>query len=720
MFRLLLLLLLTVITYSTFPSEANLCGDCHQEQLHQWLASDHSNAMAVASESTVLGDFKDTTFYHFNQKATFYKEGKKFIVEFQEDKTEPRVYEVSYVFGHFPLQEYLIKTEQGKMQVFPFAWDSRDKSNGGQRWYPIYPNEEVARQDRLHWLQPLQNWNGMCADCHSSGLKRNYDREKDTFNTVWNEINVSCQSCHGHVDDNHYAGNRSSHTALAECEQQDIGNWLLGKDKKIATWEGPKRDNSFMERCFACHSLRTPLTDGITPSEPFLSQFKPALLTTPQYHVDGQIQDEVYVYGSFLQSKMFKAGVNCNDCHNPHTLKVKVEGNGLCLQCHKASEYDEVKHHHHEPDSQGSQCVNCHMSTNTYMGVDKRRDHSFNVPVPHLTKKFGTPNACNSCHDDKGPQWAQANIENWHGSSAPSHPAKMQYMLLLSGGTLTLNSHLSLTKNKALPDIKRATVVSLLPASVQTLTYKYAKMLTNDESPLVRLAFADISFLVDKHRRIQLLKTLLADEYKAIRVTAAEQLIASGELALISPNVLDELYEASRQNLWRGEGNLNASLIQANQGNFEKAKDFLEAGISRDPFFEPNYINLAYLYRSLGNSALEAVALAKGLNANQHSPLMHYAEGMRLIRSEDLNTAITHLSIANDIEPSNSNYLYILSLALDKAGKTKRAIELLKAQSPSMGGRYELLQLGLALSHKMGLNVEYTYFRKELEKNQHP
>lgn len=309
MFRLLLLLLHIGITYSTFASEANLCGDCHQEQLYQWLASDHSNAMAAASESTVLGDFNDTTFYHFNQKATFYKKGKKFFIEFQEDKTEPRVYEVSYVFGHFPLQEYLIKTERGKMQVFPFAWDSRDKSNGGQKWYPKYPDEEISRQDRLHWLQPLQNWNRMCAGCHSSGLKRNYDNEKDTFNTVWNEINVSCQSCHGHVDDNHYAGNRSSHSVLSESEQQDIGNWLLGKDKKIATWEGPKRDNSFMERCFACHSLRTPLTDGITPSEPFLSQFKPALLTTPQYHVDGQIQDEVYVYGSFLQSKMFEAGV---------------------------------------------------------------------------------------------------------------------------------------------------------------------------------------------------------------------------------------------------------------------------------------------------------------------------------------------------------------------------------------------------------------------------
>ncbi|MDG6099903.1 hypothetical protein EXU34_20800 [Alteromonas sp. ZYF713] len=719
MLRLLLLLVFIGTTLSALANEAKQCGACHEEQLSQWLESDHSKAMAAATDSSVLGDFSNVTFEHFNQKATFYKQDKKFFIKFQEDK-KTTTYEISYVFGHFPLQEYLIKTAEGKMQVFPFAWDSRDKLSGGQKWYPIYPDEEVSRQDRLHWLQPLQNWNGMCADCHSSGLKRNYDSEKGSFNTVWNEINVSCQSCHDRLDDNHYSSSGSSHSALSESEQKNMGNWLLGEGKKIASWQGSERDNSFMDRCFACHSLRTPLNDGISTAEPFLSQFKPALLTTPQYHVDGQIQDEVYVYGSFLQSKMFEAGVNCNDCHNPHTAKVKIEGNGLCLQCHKASEYNDKNHHRHEPNTQGSQCVNCHMPTNTYMGVDERRDHSFHIPAPHLTDKFGTPNACNGCHEDKSSHWAQDKIKEWHGPPPPSHPAEMQYMLLLSGERLTLNSHFALAKNTALPDIKRATVVSLLPATVQSLAYKYAKMLANDGSPLVRLALTDISFLVEKRRRTELLKPLLADKYKAIRVTAAEQLIASGEISLISTKVLGELYEASQQALWRGEGNLNASLLQANQGNYDKAKAFLEAGIARDPFFEPNYINLANLYRSSGENALEALTLKKGLDANQSSSLMHYAEGMRLIRSKDVNNAIAHFTTAYDIEPGNSNYLYILSLALDKADKTKRAIELLKTQNPNIEGRYELLQLGLNFSQKLGLSADYAFFRKELERIQRP
>ena len=717
MFPRLLLLILTSIVFNAFASEAEQCGSCHQKQLSDWLTSDHSKAMDVASEATVKGDFDNAVFEHFNQKATFFKRDGKFFIRFEENEQTTN-YEVSYVFGHYPLQEYLIKTERGKMQVFPFAWDSREESNGGQKWYPIYPDEEISQQDRLHWLQPLQNWNGMCADCHSSGLQRNYDSERDSFETVWNEVNVSCQSCHGNLDEGHYGKKETPHSALTKNEQKNIGNWLLGEGEKIASWNGPKRDNSFMDSCFACHSLRAPLTDGITPSKPFLSQFKPALLTTPQYHVDGQIQDEVYVYGSFLQSKMYEAGVNCNDCHNPHTAKVKVEGNGLCLQCHKASEFDVVKHHRHEPDTEGSQCISCHMPTNTYMGVDKRRDHSFHIPAPSVSEKFDTPNACNSCHEDKSTKWAKDNLVKWHGAPASPHPAQMQYMLLLSGERLTPNRHLALAKNTSLPAIKRATVVSLLPNTLQALPYNYAKVLASDNSPLVRLAFADVSFLVDKNKRHQLLKPLLNDQFKAIRIASAEQLIALGEVSLISTNVLSEMSEASEQALWRGEGNLNASLVYANTGNFDKAKELLQAGISKDPFFEPNYINLANLYRSLGKEHVEASTLKNGLKNNPQSALVNYAEGMRLIRAQDIETAVIHLTRANELEPRNSNYLYILILALDKAGNTHRAVEILKDKIKAVDNQFELLQLGLNFSQKLGLRIEYTHFQNELKKAQ--
>ena len=52
---------------------------------------------------------------------------------------------------------------------------------------------------------------------------------------------------------------------------------------------------------------------------------------------DGQMQDEVYNYGWFKQSRMFAAGVTCSDCHDPHSGKLKVSGDGACLQCHAAA-----------------------------------------------------------------------------------------------------------------------------------------------------------------------------------------------------------------------------------------------------------------------------------------------------------------------------------------------------------------------------------------------
>jgi hypothetical protein len=130
------------------------------------------------------------------------------------------IYPIKYTFGHFPLQQYLAETALGKLQVLPFAWDSRSKEQGGQRRYHNYSDEEIRPQDRLHWRQPLKNWNGMCADCHSDGLIRGYKSQKNSFNTQFDNINVGCVSCHGDMS-NH--GQQSTHN--------DVSNVLgLAKD----------------------------------------------------------------------------------------------------------------------------------------------------------------------------------------------------------------------------------------------------------------------------------------------------------------------------------------------------------------------------------------------------------------------------------------------------------------------------------------------------------
>ena len=143
--------------------------------------------------------------------------------------------------------------------------------------------------------------------------------------------------------------------------------------------------------------------------------YRVALLDEDHYFPDGQIKEEDYEYGSFIQSRMFHAGVTCSDCHEPHSSRLRAEGNGVCAQCHSAQKYDSPAHHFHKVGSAGARCVECHMPTRTYMVVDARRDHSIRIPRPDLSVKLGTPNACTNCHTDKSAQWASDSVNKWYG-----------------------------------------------------------------------------------------------------------------------------------------------------------------------------------------------------------------------------------------------------------------------------------------------------------------
>ena len=501
------------------PISNETCTSCHVQAEQNWQQSDHANAMSIADKATVLADFSDVSVEHYGQKAYFFIKDNSYQVTISyDDKSD--TYPIKYTFGHFPLQQYLVETEQGRLHVLPFAWDAREKEEGGQRWYHNYSHEEIRPEDRLHWRQPLQNWNGMCADCHSDGLVRDYDTEKDTFNTKFDNINVGCLSCHGDMSEHVKAPSKQKSRVDVTSMKNPIGRWLRGVGDKTAHWEGGKRDNAFMDNCFACHSLRATLTDGFQANKPFLDQFTPNFTASPNYYADGQIREEVYVYGSFLQSKMFKEGVNCLDCHDKHTMKLKIEGNGLCLQCHGAEVYNVKEHHQHTDDSTGAQCVNCHMPETIYMGVDDRRDHSFKIPRPDLSEVFDTPNACIKCHEDQSNEWASKNLNKWHGKPKALPSSKELLMALNSGQALTLEQHLSIISDDKLDVISRATAIQLLSYTTPSLSADLLAPYLTHAEPLIRLSTASIATLLAPTDRVKALNALLKDKYKSTRVAA--------------------------------------------------------------------------------------------------------------------------------------------------------------------------------------------------------
>ncbi len=707
----------------TKPVSNQVCTSCHQQQQHSWQASDHAKAMAIANEKTVLANFNQIKVEHYGQKAFFFIKDKKYQVTVSyDDKSNAypvNTYQVKYTFGHFPLQQYLVETATGKLQVLPFAWDSRAKAEGGQRWYHNYSQEDISPQDRLHWRQPLQNWNGMCADCHSDGLKRNYNLDNNSFSSKWDGINVGCLSCHSNMTAHAQAAEKSSKSVKRNVSKDTIsskhptGKWLRAIGKKTASWQGEPRDNTFMDTCFACHSLRSPLTDGFDAKTPFLEQFSPQLLAAPLYHADGQIKEEVYVYGSFLQSKMFAADVNCLDCHDKHTMKVKALDNALCLQCHGSEVYNVKSHHQHQDNSSGAQCVNCHMPTNRYMGVDDRRDHSFKIPRPDVSSKFNSPNACIQCHEKKSNQWASDNLKKWHGKPKAILASKQFLMQLNSGQAINLEDHLTIIADKKLAVINRATAISQLAYTTQTITSDILKPLLTDKENLLRLSAASAATLLPPSDRVALLVPLLNDEYKAIRVAAARSLIDSQVSAIdqaVFASAFKELQQANDISSWRGEGRMNLGINALQGGDVATAEKSFKATIVVEPYFDTGYINLADLYRSLQQPAQVSSVLMKGMTNLPKSGAIKYSYGLHLVRQKNLAKAVTYFEKAMLLSSDNSQYAYTYVLAMDGTGQSAQALVKLKALILNYPDKGQLQELGLYLSQKLNSKVDYDWF----------
>jgi len=337
----------------------DICASCHEAEHEGWLGSHHDLAMQKATPETVLGDFDDAKAKYYEETVRFVRDGDSFAVEALGADGKRARFPVIYTFGVEPLQQYLVEVEPGRLQSFLFAWDTRPKGEGGQRWFHLQPDEYVEPGDPLHWTAPSYNWNYSCADCHSTAVRKNYDRASKRYATEYFEINVGCEACHGRG---------SRHVALAESKGDELPSGA-GFDRRLPPPE--KRVWSFvdaqnisvlaaeqpsdeLETCAPCHSRRADLGGEELG---YHDRYRLAVLDELIYFDDGQIEDEVYVYGSFLQSKMHAAGVVCSDCHDGHSANLRAEGNALCTRCHQAEAFDGPEHHFHEPGTAGSLCT---------------------------------------------------------------------------------------------------------------------------------------------------------------------------------------------------------------------------------------------------------------------------------------------------------------------------------------------------------------------------
>lgn len=444
---------------SFFRSES--CAKCHKKEYDEWQESHHAKAMAVANEETVLADFDNTTFSKDGIESRFYRKEGRFFVYTRGPQGKMAEFEISHTFGYYPLQQYLIPFPDGKMQCLPIAWDLRAK-----KWFHLYPDLELDPEEWIYWTNQGQNWNSMCADCHSTELQKNYDPLTGSYDTKWVEINVGCEACHG-------AG--SKHIAWAELPEMARAQ----KDNGLLVQTSAINNRQQVELCAPCHSRRSMLGDYSHLQQDLLDTEAPRLLEDGLYFPDGQIHDEVYVYASFVQSKMYANDVRCSDCHNVHSIKLHQEGNKLCLQCHQASLYDNKTHHFHKQEGEtgeaiknadgdilfkvgtGAECIACHMPGQTYMGNDYRPDHSIRIPRPDLSISLGTPNACSRCHADKSNQWSADYTQKWYGTQQKYHYGSI-FSAAQNMAPQAWKELMQIVSDPLSPLLVRATALSLL------------------------------------------------------------------------------------------------------------------------------------------------------------------------------------------------------------------------------------------------------------------
>ncbi|HEY8522088.1 MAG TPA: tetratricopeptide repeat protein [Gammaproteobacteria bacterium] len=651
------------------------CAGCHAEEARRWAGSHHDLAMQPASPETVLGDFSGVELRHAGGVARFFRRDGRFMV--RTDGSDVEV-EVTHTFGVEPLQQYLTPLADGRYQALPFAWDSRPAEQGGQRWFHLYPDVPLDHEHPLHWTRPAQTWNTACAFCHSTGLRTGYDPERDTFATQWAGIDVGCEACHG--PGSLHAADPAVPLALAATER----TWRAAPSAATAALAAGA-DGAEVEVCAQCHARRTQLTEDYGPGDPSLDHFRPVLLTEDLYHADGRIRAEVFEVGSFLQSRMHRAGVICSDCHEPHGLALRRTGNALCTGCHSAAVFDTPSHHHHAPDASGSFCVDCHMPSETYMVVDERHDHGFRVPRPDLAAKIGAPDACTDCHDDHDAAWAAAAIARWFpdGRSGEPHFGEALHAGRTWGedrGALLR----ALANDAAAPGIARATALQHLGEDLDGAALDAIETALRDADPLVQLAALGALSGADADERVELGRRFLDHPLRALRIEAARVLAsARNRLSEVRQGDLDRAVEeylsAQRLHMDRAEGFYNTALLLADLGDLNGAAEALERAIERDPWFAPAYVNLADVYRRLGRDGDGERVLRAGLERLPEEAGLKHALALNLVRAGRHAEAAPLLEEAARLAPDEPLYAYAHALALQSQGDTGAALAALEA-----------------------------------------
>jgi predicted CXXCH cytochrome family protein len=643
------------------------CRECHAAQFESWAKSNHGNAERLPNAAMDAVAFSpERTFHHGTQQSSAMEVDGKPAVKTLGFENKIETYPIARVIGHDPLRQYLVECPGGRMQTLEVSYDPKRNE-----WFDVYGEEDRKPGEWGHWTGRGMTWNSMCAGCHNTRLRKNYDEATDTYRTAMAEMSVGCESCHGPMK------------AHVEWRRQYPNTRNADPTVKKFT-----RDQTF-DTCGSCHARRRELTGDFVPGDSFGQHFQ---LTTVDesdlYFPDGQIRDELYEYGSFHGSKMHTAGVRCADCHDPHAAKPRLLGNALCLRCHTgapgqipestviAPVIDPVAHSFHKADSAGAQCVNCHMPVTTYMQRHPRHDHGFTIPDPLLTKQLGVPNACNKCHTDKDADWSLAATEKWWGEKMkrPSRERALRVAEARANPGASSAPLLAMMQEEQNAYWKASLIRLLAPWSGEQAVARAFLAYAQHADPLVRTAAVQALEAVGGAEADAAQKVLvrrLDDPERNVRVAAASALhVPLDPESRAFREVMHALDLAADQ----PTGQLQKGAWAYSHGDTAGALKHFERAVSWDPNSGGIRSEYARLLATMGRTQDMLAQMQEAVRLEPKQAEFRYNLALAWHEAGNTRNAVKEFEETVRIDPKHARAWYNLGLAQDVLGDSASAV----------------------------------------------
>jgi tetratricopeptide (TPR) repeat protein len=654
------------------------CKECHEVAYDAWKNSNHGLAeREVHMDRDGEAFLPRKTLAHAGQTTEAFLDARGVAhLLTQGMGRERKAYPVVRVIGNDPLRQFLIAAPGGRLQTCDASWDPHRKE-----WFDVFEGDPREPGDWGHWTGQGMNWNAMCAACHNTRLRKNYEPQTNSYHTTMAEQSVGCEACHGPMKA-HVEWQKNPPPEYVKDDKEH--NQKLGlSDPTVKRLTKPQ----MLETCAACHSRREEITGDLVPGESFYDHF--ALTVTDgsdTYYPDGQVRDENYAFASFLSSKMHHAGVTCGDCHEPHSNKRIVEGNLLCMRCHGGGTEPAAPvivpelHSPCTPGTQGHDCTSCHMPQTTYMQRHPRHDHGFTIPDPLLTKEYGVPNACNRCHTDKTTDWAVTEAERFYGNRL-DRPTRYRAILVARarrGEPDARDGLIRMLETESI-DAWRATACHLLERWVLDPAVTAAlKMRLSDDSPLVREAAARVLVHPARERHAEVrdaMTRLLEDPIRSVRVAAAWALVDTLDLSSRAGRELVHMLDLHAD---QPTGRMRLSQFAHLRGDTKGAIRQIRKAIEWDPHSPPFHHDLGMLLHQSGDVAGGLQALREAIRLDPDTAEYPYKLGLALAETGDLSGTVTALETSVALDEANARAWYNLGLAYHSMDQPHKAIDALR------------------------------------------